>query len=80
MFVADNGSDWYVSGAPDPRWDDDQLGTIERVTGRAFEVVRMAGLLSERQLELEPVALEASDFAAVGAGDAAGGEQSQTRA
>lgn len=43
MFVADNGSDWYVSGAPDPRWDDDQLATIRRVTGRAFEVVRMVG-------------------------------------
>jgi hypothetical protein len=43
MFVADNGSDWYVSGAPDPRWDDDQLATIRRVTGRAFEVVEMAG-------------------------------------
>jgi hypothetical protein len=44
MFVADNGSDWYVSGAPDPRWDDDQLATIRRVTGRAFEVVRMVNL------------------------------------
>lgn len=44
MFVADNGSDWYVSGAPDPRWDDDQLATIRRVTGRAFEVVEMAGV------------------------------------
>jgi len=44
MFVADNGSDWYVSGAPDPRWSDDDLATIRRVTGRNFEVVRMAGL------------------------------------
>jgi hypothetical protein len=44
MFVADNGSDWYISGAPDPRWDDDQLATIRRVTGRAFEVVRTDGL------------------------------------
>jgi hypothetical protein len=44
MFVADNGSDWYVSGAPDPRWDDDQLATIRRVTGQAFEVVRMGSL------------------------------------
>jgi hypothetical protein len=44
MFVADNGSDWYISGAPDPRWDDDQLATIRRVTGQAFEVVRMGSL------------------------------------
>jgi len=44
MFVADNGSDWYVSGAPDPRWSDDELATIRRVTGRNFEVVRMDGI------------------------------------
>jgi hypothetical protein len=48
MFVADNGSDWYVSGAPDPRWDDDALATIRRVSGRDFEVMRMDGLVSQR--------------------------------
>jgi hypothetical protein len=26
MLVADNGSDWFVSGAPDPRWSDDETG------------------------------------------------------
>jgi hypothetical protein len=44
MFVADNGSDWFISGAPDPRWNDDELATIRRVTGRSFEVVRMDGI------------------------------------
>jgi hypothetical protein len=39
MIVADNGSDWYVSGAPDPRWSNDQLHTLHRVPGSAFEVV-----------------------------------------
>ena len=39
MIVADNGSDWYVSGAPDPHWSNDQLHTLHRVTGSAFEVV-----------------------------------------
>jgi hypothetical protein len=39
MLVADNGSDWYVSGAPDPRWDDDALRSLGRVKGRDFEVV-----------------------------------------
>jgi hypothetical protein len=48
MFVADNGSDWYLSGAPDPRWDDDALATIRRVTGRDFEVIRMDGLVGQR--------------------------------
>jgi hypothetical protein len=41
MIVADNGGDWFVSGAPDPRWDDEALGTLKRVKGRDFEVVRM---------------------------------------
>jgi hypothetical protein len=39
MFVADNGSDWYVSGAPDPRWNDEALGDLKTVPGSAFEVV-----------------------------------------
>jgi len=39
MLVADNGSDWFISGAPDPRWSDDALGEIKRVKGSAFEVV-----------------------------------------
>ena len=39
LIVADNGSDWYVSGAPDRRWDNDQLHALDRLTGRDFEVV-----------------------------------------
>lgn len=39
MLVADNGSDWYVSGAPDPHWDNDDLHALSRVKGSAFEVV-----------------------------------------
>jgi len=39
MFVADNGSDWYITGAPDPRWDDEELSALRQVRGRDFEVV-----------------------------------------
>jgi hypothetical protein len=39
MILADNGSDWYVSGAPHPKWSNDQLHTLHRVPGSAFEVV-----------------------------------------
>ena len=39
MIVADNGSNWYISGAPDPRWNDDDLDQLKRVPGTAFEVV-----------------------------------------
>ena len=39
MIVADNGANWYVSGTPDRRWNDDALHAIDRVTGADFEVV-----------------------------------------
>jgi hypothetical protein len=39
MLVADNGSDWYISGAPNKGWSNDQLHTLGRVTGSDFEVV-----------------------------------------
>ena len=44
MVVADNGSNWFVSGAPDPRWSNDQLHTLHRVPGSAFEVVDTGSL------------------------------------
>ena len=39
LMLADNGSPWYVSGAPDPRWSNDQLHALDRLTGSDFEVV-----------------------------------------
>jgi len=39
MIVADNGSSWYISGVPDPRWSNDQLHTLHRVQGSDFRVV-----------------------------------------
>lgn len=44
MVVADNGSDWYVSGVPDPRWSNDDLHSLHRVPGSAFEVVDPASI------------------------------------
>jgi len=40
MFVADVGSSWYISGATDPRWNDNNLAQLHKVPGSAFEVVR----------------------------------------
>ena len=39
MMVADNGSNWFISGAPDARWSNDDLHTLHGVPGSAFEVV-----------------------------------------
>jgi hypothetical protein len=44
MILADNGSNWYVSGAPHPRWSNDQLHALHRVPGSAFEVVDVSSL------------------------------------
>jgi len=39
MMVADNGSSWYITGAPDPNWNDNDLNQLKQVPGSAFEVV-----------------------------------------
>lgn len=44
MIVADNGSDWYISGAPNKHWDNDQLHTLGRVLGKDFVVVDTSSL------------------------------------
>lgn len=41
MFVADNGSNWFFSGAPDSRWNDTELNALKQVKGSNFEVVQM---------------------------------------
>jgi hypothetical protein len=48
MFLADNGSNLFVSGAPDSRWDDADLANLRQITGSDFEVV------DESSLELSP--------------------------
>jgi hypothetical protein len=46
MLLADNGSGWFVSGAHDPRWDDDETGALKTVPSSAFEVVRMGEVVT----------------------------------
>ena len=49
LILADNGSNWYLSGIPDDNWDDDQLvSELAQVPGSAFEVVDVSSL------ELDP--------------------------
>jgi hypothetical protein len=40
MIVADNGSNFFITGATDRRWDDDDLDRLKEIPGSAFEVVR----------------------------------------
>jgi hypothetical protein len=39
MILADNGSNWYVSGTHDPNWDDNELSALSQIKGSDFEVV-----------------------------------------
>jgi len=41
LILADNGSNWYITGATDPRWVDDDLNQLKTVPGSAFEVVKI---------------------------------------
>jgi len=46
MILADNGGDWFVTGAPDPRWNDEEVETLKRVKGSDFEVVKMGEVVT----------------------------------
>jgi len=47
MILADNGSDWFISGAPDERWDNDVLRTLKQVKGKDLEVLRMGTMTAD---------------------------------
>lgn len=45
MMIADNGSAWYISGAPDSRWSDDDLHNLGKLTGADFEAVDVSPMM-----------------------------------
>ncbi len=45
MILADNGSAWYISGAPNPNWDNDVLHEMDDVLGSDFEAVDVSSLM-----------------------------------
>lgn len=47
MILADNGSNWYISGAPDPRWSDNELNSLKTIRGSNFEVVQMGTIVTQ---------------------------------
>jgi hypothetical protein len=48
MMLADNGSDWFLSGAPDDRWDNDDLHALqEGISGSDFEAVDVFSLMRD---------------------------------
>ena len=47
MIVADNGSDWFISGTADARWNDAEINTLRQVKGSDFEVVQMGAVVTQ---------------------------------
>lgn len=45
LIVADNGSNWYISGSTDTRWNDDDLNQLKAIPGSAFEVIQAGTIL-----------------------------------
>jgi hypothetical protein len=67
MILADNGSSWYISGVPDPRWNNDILvNELKQVTGSNFEA------LDESSLRVDPDSAQASQSAIQGSPDTRG--------
>ena len=65
MMVADNGSSWFISGATDPRWNDDDLAQLKTVPGSTFEVVQSGPLMGQVTPTAAPLASRTSTPMAV---------------
>jgi hypothetical protein len=60
MIMADNGSNMFISGAPDSRWDNDDLHNLDQVTAANFEVVQMNPIYTQSNLPTGTVPVVAS--------------------
>jgi len=66
MIMADNGSNMYISGAPDDRWDNDDLHNLGQITAADFEVVQMNPIYTQSNLPTGAVPAIASFTASLG--------------
>lgn len=48
LILADNGSPWYLTGAPDPHWDNDALHQLHEIQGSNFEAVDVSSLMIDQ--------------------------------
>ena len=47
MMISDNGGAWYITGAPDPRWNDSNLHLLHKILGSSFEAVDQSSLMED---------------------------------
>jgi len=65
MMLADNGSSWFLSGAPDPRWNDDELHALRQLAGADFEAVDATSLMVDPNSAAARIASPADGRAAI---------------
>ena len=46
MLMADNGGNWFVTGVPDERWNNDELAWLGYLTAGDFEVIKMEAIVT----------------------------------
>lgn len=54
MILADNGSAIYITGDPDPRWDNNDLASLKTVPASAFEVILISPLYTASNVPTGP--------------------------
>jgi len=54
MILADNGSAIYISGMPDPNWNNNDLGALKTITASDFDVVLMSGIYTPSNVPTGP--------------------------
>ena len=54
MIMADNGSNMYISGDPDNRWNNNDLGTLKQVPASAFDVIQISPLYTPNNVPTGP--------------------------
>jgi hypothetical protein len=60
MILADNGSSMYISGDPDNRWNNNDLGTLKQVPASAFDVIQINPLYTPNNVPTGPAPAIAS--------------------
>ena len=68
MILSDNGAPWYISGAPDERWDNDALHTLHQLRGSDFEAVDTSSLMISQdsgKARINPVIIPSSRLVGV---------------
>lgn len=73
MILADNGSPWFISGAPDERWNNEVLAEMKQVPGSAFEAVDTSSLMLHPDSGEAALAFDSATDGGQTPGQAAGG-------